>query len=104
VIVGQNLERSRTADDRARVSRSATRALTAQGALARPQAALSGTEYWISPPEMDATRIGFSTWAVLRPGGNFIVERCRAPDYAIPDEATAPLQPPSHCASRSSMA
>ncbi len=49
---------------------------------------------------MDATRTGFCSWAVLRPGGNFVLERCRAPDYTIPDEPGAPLEfPTARCES-----
>ncbi len=31
---------------------------------------------------------------MLRPGGNFILERCHAPDYAIPDKPGVPLAVP----------
>lgn len=76
VIAGQNLERSRRAEP------PPTAGADPANAAAPVQPPRSATEYWITRPERDATRTGFSAWAVLRPGGNLVVERCRAPDRA----------------------
>jgi hypothetical protein len=46
-----------------------------------PPKALSDTQYWISKDYSDEHPYGYSAWAVLVAGGNFILERCRAPDY-----------------------
>ncbi|MFT3913007.1 MAG: hypothetical protein QM704_02640 [Anaeromyxobacteraceae bacterium] len=47
---------------------------------AAPVARLTGTERWITSTAHDPTKRGYSVWAALRPGGNLIIERCRAPD------------------------
>jgi len=49
--------------------------------VARP---LTESDRWITTPSHDATRRGYSVWTSLRPGGNLIVERCRAPDWTAP--------------------
>ncbi|MFO0585615.1 MAG: hypothetical protein U0229_25305 [Anaeromyxobacter sp.] len=47
---------------------------------AAPIARLTGTERWITSTAHDPTKRGYSVWAALRPGGNLIIERCRAPE------------------------
>jgi hypothetical protein len=42
---------------------------------------LARSERWITTASHDGTRRGYSVWAVLRPGGSLVVERCRAPDW-----------------------
>jgi hypothetical protein len=51
---------------------------------ATPAPTLTRTERWITTSSHDATRRGYSVWLVLRPGGNLVVERCRAPDWSAP--------------------
>lgn len=95
VIAGQNLERSRGIRPELPLV-----ANPAPVQSVPPQAApaLSPTEYWISTTEMDAGRLGFSSWVVLRPGGSFLVERCKAPDYAMAERSgVAPELPLPAC-------
>lgn len=47
-----------------------------------PPEPLSSTQYWISTDYSDVKPYGFSSWIVLTPGGNIIVEKCLAPDYS----------------------
>ncbi len=93
-IIGQNLERYRSDGVPPAYRLPADGAADVTGPRAAPQASLSRTEYWVSGPEMDVTRTGFAAWAVLRPGGNFILERCLAPDYRIPDKPGTRLTSP----------
>jgi hypothetical protein len=94
VVLGQNLERARTpAETTGKGSASGrdTELLNAASPPALPAA--SATEYWVSVPDRDASRVGFAAWAVLRPGGRFLLERCRAPDYSLPANPRAPVPP-----------
>jgi hypothetical protein len=49
---------------------------------AEPPVPLSTTQYWISNDYSDDKPFGFSAWIEMVPGGNFILEKCSAPDYS----------------------
>lgn len=108
VVVGQNLERRRAPDARPRAGAgydgaasrpgpAAARADLPSPAPVAPEPAApprSANEYWITPPVLDVTRTGYSSWADLRVGGVFVLERCRAPDYRLPEQRDVPVPPP----------
>jgi hypothetical protein len=83
VVVGQHLDRSRV-----------TQPAPSPGVSAPMPARLSANAYWVTSVDGDASRSGYAAWVVLAPGGNFVLESCKAPDYTVPRKAATSLPPP----------